>query len=319
MSSTFFVIAALDPTLLLTGAAILSFFAFALLVWGFVPEQIDEDEIYGYRLTKRKRLMEEDALYAAILPLVKLFSHYIRNLPDTPVLNVTNLRKKIREKLMRSGFMGAFTPNEFLGFCCVVALGTFVFMMLFTLMINGFSNIGLSIVAGLISMSLPYISLDSAIAQRLVEIDRRLPYTMDLLVLSMRAGLDFMSALDRVVTRGQIQNPDDPIIQELGVVLQEMRVGTARTDALINLCDRVKSDYLDSMVGSIIQAEKRGTPLANVLEIQIDTIRNKRTAKIEKAASQAAVKILFPLMFIFASVVSIIVGAMVLRIMAEGI
>lgn len=308
----------MDPTLLLIGAAILIFLSFALFVWGFVPEQIDEDEIYGYRLTKRKRLLEEEALYAATLPLTKLFSHYVRNIPDTPILNMTNVRSKIREKLMRSGFMGAYTPNEFLGFCCVVGLGTFVFMMLFTLLIGGFSNIGLSVVAGLVSMTLPFVSLDSAIAQRLVEIDRRLPYTMDLLVLSMRAGLDFMSALDRVVTRGQIQNPDDPIVQELGVVLQEMRVGTARTDALINLCERVKSDYLDSMVGSIIQSEKRGTPLANVLEIQIDTIRNKRTAKVEKAASQAAVKILFPLMFIFGAVVTIIVGAMVLRIMAEG-
>jgi tight adherence protein C len=130
----------------------------------------------------------------------------------------------------------------------------------------------------------------------------------------MRAGLDFMTALDRVVTRGQEQNPDDPMIQEFGVVLQEMRVGTARADALINLCERVKSDYLQSMVGAILQSEKRGSPLATVLEVQIDTIRNKRTQKVEKAASQAAVKILLPLMFIFGSVILIVVGAMILKI-----
>jgi tight adherence protein C len=134
----------------------------------------------------------------------------------------------------------------------------------------------------------------------------------------MNAGLDFMSALDRVVTRGQQQNPDDPMIQELGVVLQEMRVGTAKTDALLNLCERVDSDYLNSMVGAIIQSEKRGSPLARVLEIQVDTIRNKRTQKIEKSASQAAVKILFPLMFIFGAVVVVIMGAMVLKIQGGG-
>lgn len=308
----------MDPQLLLMLSAILIFIAFSLFVWGFVPEQIEEDEIYGYRLTKRQRLLEEDAMYALILPLVKLFAHYARNIPDLPGLNMTKLRSVLREKLKRSGFMGAFTPNEFLGMCCVIALGTMVFMMVFTLVVSGFSNIGLSILAGLISTALPVISLNSAIADRLIEIDRRLPYTVDLLVLSMRAGLDFMTALDRVVTRGQIQNPDDPIVQELGVVLQEMRVGTARTDALINLCERVKSEYLDSMVGAIIQSERRGTPLAHVLEVQIDTIRKKRTAKIEKAASQAAVKILFPLMFIFASVILVIMGAMVLRLMQEG-
>src|SRR5690606_8948706 len=93
-----------------------------------------------------------------------------------------------------------------------------------------------------------------------------------------------------------------------------MRVGTARTDALINLCERVKSDYLQSMVGAILQSEKRGSPLATVLEVQIDTIRNKRTQKIEKKASQAAVKILLPLMFIFGAVMVVVVGAMVLKI-----
>ncbi len=305
----------MDTTLLLAAATILTIVAFGLLVWGAVPEEIEEDEIFGYRLTKRKRLLEENAIYAMVLPLIKIFAHYARSIPGE---RMEEFRRDLRDKLMRSGFMGAFTPNEFLGLCCVVGIGIFSFVMVFTLVVAEFSNLGLAIVAGLVSMLLPFLSLNSAISERLVEIDRRLPYTVDLLVLSMRAGLDFMTALDRVVTRGQIQNPDDPIIQELGVVLQEMRVGTARTDALINLCERVRSDYLDSMVGSIIQSEKRGTPLANVLEIQVDTIRNKRTSKIEKAASQAAVKILFPLMFIFSAVVIVIVGAMALRMMSSG-
>ena len=183
---------------------------------------------------------------------------------------------------------------------------------------TGFPNIPIAIIFGAAGFYLPYLQLDGAIAERLVEIDRRLPYAVDLLVLSMRAGLDFMTALDRVVTTGLEQNPDDPMIQELGVVLQEMRVGTARADALINLCERVKSDYLKSMVGSILQSEKRGTPLATVLEVQIGTIRNKRTQKIEKAASEAAVKILGPLMFIFAAVLVIVIGSMVLKMRAEG-
>lgn len=306
----------MNTALILFLATALIFVAFALFVWGVVPEHVEEDEIFGYRLTKRKRLIEEDAMYAAVLPLVKIFAHYMRNIPDLPFLKMSEFRSDLRDKLMRSGFMGAFTPNEFLGMCCVSGLAAMVFVLLTTLALAGMSNIGLAIVSGIAATGLPYLSLNSAITMRLIEIDRRLPYTVDLLVLSMRAGLDFMSALDRVVARGQIQNPDDPIIQELGVVLQEMRVGTARTDALINLCDRVKSDYLDSMVGAIIQSERRGTPLANILEIQVDTIRNKRTQRIEKAASQAAVKILFPLMFIFGAVMVVIIGAMVLRLMA---
>ena len=97
-----------------------------------------------------------------------------------------------------------------------------------------------------------------------------------------------------------------------------MRVGTPKADALLNLCERVDSDYLNSMVGAIIQSEKRGSPLARVLEIQVDTIRNKRTQKIEKMASQAAVKILMPLMFIFGAVVVVVMGAMILKVKNQG-
>lgn len=310
----------MDPQLILLLAVVLMGIAFALMVWGFVPEKIEEDEIFGYRLTKRQRLMEENAIYAMTLPLVKLFAHYMRNMPDLPFLKMTKIRDDLRDKLKRSGFMGAYTPNEFLGMCCVVSLGTVLFMLLFTMFVgeSGTANVPMAIFAGFVSLALPYVQLNSKISQRLVELDLRLPYTVDLLLLSMRAGLDFMSAVDRVVTRGRAQNPDDPMIQELGVVLQEMRVGTARVDALLNLCERVQSDYLDTMVGAIIQSEKRGTPLAKVLEIQVQTIRQKRSQKIEKKASQAAVKILLPLMFIFGAVVLIVVGAMGLRVMGEG-
>ena len=288
------------------------FMAFVLLIYGFVPDEVEEDEIYGYRLTKRKRLLEENDLYAMLLPIIQIFAHYIRDMPDKGRLYT--LRTDLRDKLMRSGFMGAFTPNEFLGLCCVSAIGMFIAISLMTTLMTNAPQIPVAFIAGAVGFYMPFISLNGAITERLIEIDRRLPYTVDLLVLSMRAGLDFMTALDRVVTRGQEQNPDDPMAQELGVVLQEMRVGTARSDALINLCERVKSDYLQSMVGSILQSEKRGSPLANVLEVQIDTIRNKRTQKIEKLASQAAVKILLPLMFIFGAVIVVVLGAMILKI-----
>jgi len=302
---------------LAVGAVFVSFFLF---VMGVVPDEVEEDDIYGYRLTKRKRLLEEDGLYAAVLPLVKIFAHHFKNLPDqVGSIDVAAKREVLRDKLVRSGYMGALTPNEFWGMCVVSGMGIFSSFLLMTGMLaDGVPNVPISLIFGAAGMYLPYMQLDGAITERLIEIDRRLPYAVDLLVLSMRAGLDFMSALDRVVTSGLEQNPDDPIIQELGVVLQEMRVGTARSDALINLCERVKSEYLKSMVGSILQSEKRGTPLASVLEVQIGTIRNKRTQRIEKAASEAAVKILGPLMFIFGAVLVIVIGAMMLKLRASG-
>jgi tight adherence protein C len=307
----------LQPTILIMAAIALMFLAFALLTYGFVPEEVEEDEIYGYRLTKRQRLIEEEDLYALVLPVIKVFAHYFRMIPEGDN-RIDRLRKKLREQLPRSGYMGAFTPNEFLGACCTSGLGWFLGIIVLTTFAADTPNVPIALIAAGAGTYFPFLSLRGAITDRLIEIDRRLPYTIDLLVLSMRAGLDFMSALDRVVSRGQEQNPDDPMIQELGVVLQEMRVGTAKTDALLNLCERVDSDYLNSMVGAIIQSEKRGSPLARVLEIQVDTIRNKRTQKVEKQASEAAVKILMPLMFIFGAVIVVVIGAMILKVQGAG-
>ncbi len=304
-----------NTTLLLLASLVLIFGSFFLLVFGFVPEKVNEDEIYGYRLTKRQRLIEEDSTYALFLPIIQIFAHYFSTyMPDHKWPKLAAKRADIREKLMRSGFMGAYTPNEFLGLSCVASVGMFLAGMAISVLLFDSPKIGLAIVMGGMGAYMPSLQLSSAIADRLIDIDRKLPYTVDLLVLSMRAGLDFMTALDRVVNRGLEQNPDDAIVQELGVVLQEMRVGTARSDALINLCERVKSEYLQSMVGAILQSEKRGSPLATVLEVQIGTIRTKRTQKVEKLASQAAVKILLPLMFIFAAVLVVVVGAMILKV-----
>jgi len=306
----------IDPLYIQIAALVLVGLAGMLSVIAFVPDQLDEDELYGYRERKRNRLLETNLVYRLVLPAIKIFAHYISHIEDTTIEALGRVRSYLRDRLPRSGYIGAFSANEFLGLCCVAGVGGFLFILLMSVWITGMPRPLLAALMVPVGATLPFLSLSSAITRRLVEFDRRLPYTMDLLVLSMRAGLDFMTALDRVVEQGREQNPDDPIVQELGVVLQELRVGTPRSDALRNLVERVQSEYLESMVGAIIQSEERGTPLASVLEAQVETIRKKRSQRIEKQASQAAVKILLPLMFIFMSVIILIVGMMILH--AQG-
>ena len=102
--------------IMFVGIIVLTFLAFSMFVWGIVPDEVDEEDIYGYRLTKRKRLVEENGLYAMVLPLVKLFAHHFSNLPDNFLgIDVAAKRESIRDRLIRSGYMGAFTPNEFWG------------------------------------------------------------------------------------------------------------------------------------------------------------------------------------------------------------
>ena len=68
--------------LIFVGIIVFTFLAFSLFVWGIVPDEVEEEDIYGYRLTKRKRLIEENGLYALVLPMVQLFAHHFSHLPD---------------------------------------------------------------------------------------------------------------------------------------------------------------------------------------------------------------------------------------------
>lgn len=311
----------LTPSALYALTLLTAFATGILIVLAVVPEEVEEEEIHGIRIRKRQQLKEESGAYKLALPMIKMFAHYFKQVPDGGnwfADQIEELREKLREDLPASGYMGGLTPNEFLGMCCVVGVVVMFVSLIITSMLLGTPRIFLSTGIGAISVGMPFMTLQSTISERLIEIDRKLPGTIDLILLSMRAGLDFMSALDRVVSRGLEQDPDDPMMQEMGVVLQEIRVGTPKTEALLNMCERVQSDYLDSMVGSIVQSEEKGTPLTEVLSIQVDTIRDKRTTRVEKAASSASVKLLFPLIFIMGSVMVLIFGMMGLKMYYGG-
>ena len=99
--------------------------------------------------------------------------------------------------------------------------------------------------------------LEDVVVRRLTAVNRHLPFVLDLLSLSLGAGLDFNSALESVV---QKESQKGPLIEELHYVLQEIRLGVTRKDALLNLRDRVQSEYLTTVVGAVIQAEAMGTP-----------------------------------------------------------
>ncbi len=96
-------------------------------------------------------------------------------------------------------------------------------------------------------------------------------------------------------------------------VLQEVKMGTTRREALINLKDRVPSDYISGLVSSVVQAEQMGTPLTNILRIQAAAIRLKRSQRAEKLAGEAPVKLIMPLLFIVGAVMLTLFGALIIR------
>ena len=143
------------------------------------------------------------------------------------------------------------------------------------------------------------------------EMGRRLPDTLDLLTVSVEAGLGFDAAVSKVC-----EKMDGPLIEEFEVMAQEIRVGETRRQALRNLADRVGSPDVASFARSIIQAEELGTSLGRTLRVQASDMRIRRQLAAEEQAMKAPVKMLFPtVLFIFPAMFIIILGPAFLNIM----
>ena len=167
-------------------------------------------------------------------------------------------------------------------------------------------------IPGMISAYLPFLYMEDLIIRRLSAVNRHLPFVLDLLSLSLGAGLDFNTALDSVVTK---ESQKGPLIEELHYVLQEIRLGVTRREALLNMSDRIQSEYVTSVVGAVVQAEAMGTPLSRILQVQAQANRLKRTQRAEKIAAEATIKILFPILMILIAVFLTMFGPLIVRYM----
>ncbi len=151
----------------------------------------------------------------------------------------------------------------------------------------------------------PLLWLRRVLSSRHRSIMRDLPFVLDLLTLSVEAGMDFMSALQRNCERRKL----DPLNEELIRMTREIQVGTPRRVALRNLAQRVDLPDLRSVAHSLIQADELGVSIGAILRIQADQMRSRRFSRAEKLANEAPVKMLGPLMlFIFPAVFIILLG-----------
>lgn len=162
---------------------------------------------------------------------------------------------------------------------------------------------------------LPLIWMRDQIKRRHLEIGRAMPFNLDLLTLSVEAGLDFGGAVATVVDRGV----PGALVEELGIMLREIRMGKTREESLRNLADRVRFPPLSQFVSNLIQADRMGTSLGKILRIQSSQLRIARTQRAEKLANEAPVKMLFPLIFcIFPTVFMILFGPIVYQFIDGG-
>ena len=184
-----------------------------------------------------------------------------------------------------------------------------------TLFLCNYKKVGTSItvlvilIEFLFGLVFPYLILKSKITDRQKKIRNALPDVLDLLSVSVEAGLAFDGAISKV-----IEKTKGPIADEFGKILQEMKIGKNKRDALRDMAERVNIQELTSFIGSIIQADQLGVSIGNVLRIQSKQMRQKRRQRAQEKAMKAPVKMLIPMvLFIFPTIFSVLLGPVVLQ------
>ncbi|HZD17993.1 MAG TPA: type II secretion system F family protein, partial [Actinomycetota bacterium] len=155
---------------------------------------------------------------------------------------------------------------------------------------------------GLFGYTVPSAALSARASKRQKEIRKALSDTMDLLTISVEAGLGFDAALAQVV-----KNVPGPLSREIARTLQEMQIGVNRMEALRHLSDRTEVEELDGFVLSMIQADKYGVGVANVLRAQSKELRQKRRQRAEEMAQKVPLKLLFPTIFMILPALFIVI------------
>jgi len=149
----------------------------------------------------------------------------------------------------------------------------------------------------------------SLMTKRQKAIIRSMPFIVDLLSLSTEAGLDFIGAIQKVVEKAA----SSPLVDELGQMLREIKVGSSRSDALREMSNRIGMTEINSFVAILISADQMGASIGKILRQQADQIRSERLLRAEKEGARAASKVLLPsVLFLLPAVLLMVAGPFVL-------
>jgi tight adherence protein C len=215
----------------------------------------------------------------------------------------------LRLRLVQAGFRQNEALTIFFGLRVLIALGLF---MLFSTSILMRPNLAAALAALGLGYVLPGMVLARLAKRRAHRIQLSLADMLDLLVVSVEAGLGLDQALTRVGNELAFAYPE--LSDELRLINLELRAGKPRAEALRNLADRTGVDDLSSLVTMLIQTDKFGTSVAQSLRVYSETLRTKRRQRAEEAAAKTGVKMVFPLVLcIFPAIWVVTIGPAAIR------
>jgi tight adherence protein C len=240
-----------------------------------------------YQLTDAREQHMQESIGARVLaPAARGLTDIGRRF--TPVGYVDNVKRKIVLAGSPPGYeVDRFLIMKVLG---VASVALWIALAVIFLSGHGLLAILMVILASGVCVFGPDILLDGRIQRRRDDIERRLPDTLDLLVISVEAGLGFEQALERTAAA-----VPGPLSEESRRMLQETRMGASRADALRALDERTQVDDLRTFILAMLQADAFGVSISRILRAQADEIRIRRRQAAQELSQKAPIKMLFPL------------------------
>ena len=245
-----------------------------------------------------QRSLEGSALSRVVMPGVKKIGKVVQRL--TPF----DLAERINTKLVLAGSPEGWDAERVVALKIIGGIGGLVCGMLLLGMLPLAPLMKLLgiIIFTLIGYTIPSTQVNAMAAKRQRLMQKQLADVMDLLTISVEAGLGFDQALSQVV-----KNVPGPLAEEMARLLQEIQIGVSRADAFRHLGERTNIPELEGFVLSMIQADLFGVSIANVLRAQAKELRVKRRQRAEEIAQKIPVKLLFPMIFMVLPALFIIV------------
>jgi tight adherence protein C len=289
-----------------------------LLVYGLLQARARKKErvqkrlsvfLDGEQLFKRKEPVAKQNRESVFSQLIKpVFQDFKRSFRKKMPGEKT---AKIEEKLQLAGNPWRMSPVDFrllqVGLLILLPL---IFGAYGALLNGGAGLVFIFVIAGIVAgLGLPrlYLKQKTKVRNRLAL--RELPDILDLLTVSLEAGLGFDSAVSKVVSKKK-----GVIADEFHRCLEEIRLGKTRREALSAIRDRLDVDEVKSFISSILQAEKLGVGMVQVLRVQSSEVREQRKQRAEEEAMKAPIKMLFPLvLFIFPSLFIVLLGPAIIQ------
>jgi tight adherence protein C len=242
-----------------------------------------------------------------IMPVIRRVSEMVNRQGQTDYVTT------LRNKLAQAGYPGGLRPQEFIAVQILVAVVCVLCATLIGVLLGAKKGPQIPILFALVGLILgiliPRYYLESQIGGRRHKIQLQLADILDLLTVSVEAGLGFDAALAKVT-----EKMPGPLPEEFDSILREIRMGKGRKEALRDAGERIGVHDVDVFFSAIIQAEQLGVSLGKVLRVQSDQLRTKRRLRAEEKAMEAPIKMMLPLVgCIFPVILIVLLGPAILQ------